>query len=216
MGRSTVQIGIFEPIPQDLTLFETMRAEADGRIDRLPLHLARLERGCAAVGFPLDMQAVTARLDELPKGQDLRVRLSVDAAGGVKVVHAALPDQPANWRVSISGHRLRAGDPWLAIKSSARAVYDAARADMPDGADEVILLNEQGQVCEGSITNLFLLRGGKMLTPPLACGLLPGVLREDLLASGVATEAVLMPEDLTNGRLFCGNSLRGLIPARLM
>ena len=211
-----MQIRIPGPIPQGLTLFETVLAEPDGSIRRLPLHLARLERGCAAVGFPLDPEAATAALKDLPLGQALRVRLVVHSDGAIKVTHAPVPEAPQEWRVAISAERLRSGDPWLGIKSSARGVYDAARAAMPAEADEVILLNEAGQVCEGSITNLFLLRAGKMLTPPVACGLLPGVLRAELLASGMAREAVLMPEDLSEGRLLCGNALRGLIPARLI
>ena len=55
-----------------------------------------------------------------------------------------------------------------------------------------------------------------LLTPPLACGLLPGVLRARLLREGRAREAVLRPADLAARRLFVGNSLRGLIPARLV
>lgn len=204
------------PVPEGLTLFETMRAEPDGTIRRWPLHLARLERGCAAVGFPLDPKEARAAISALPQGQALRVRLAVDESGGIKVAHAPAPEAPQEWRVAISDRRLRTGDPWLGIKSSARGVYDAARAAMSAEADEVILLNEAGQVCEGSITNLFLLRAGRMLTPPVACGLLPGVLRAELLTSGMAREAVLMPEDLSQGRLFCGNALRGLIPARLI
>ncbi|WP_378945923.1 aminotransferase class IV [Paracoccus sp. R86501] len=204
------------PVPQGLTLFETMRAEPDGTIRRWPLHLARLERSCAAVGFPLNADEANAAVANLPQGQALRVRLVVDGSGAINLTHASAPEAPSEWRVAISAERLQAGDPWLGIKSSARGVYDAARAAMPAVADEVILLNDQGQVCEGSITNLFLLRAGKMLTPPVACGLLPGVLRAELLASGMAREAVLMPKDLSNGRLFCGNALRGLIPARLI
>lgn len=216
MGGSPVQSRIPEPVPQGLTLFETMRAEPDGTIRRWPLHLARLQRGCAAVGFPFDADTASAGLQSLPQGQVLRVRMVVDAGGAINVTHAPAPEAPSEWRVAIADQRLRAGDPWLGIKSSARGVYDAARAEMPDGADEVILLNGEGQVCEGSITNLFLLRDGRMLTPPVACGLLPGVLRAELLASGLAREAILMPGDLTEGRLFCGNALRGLIPARLI
>jgi len=192
-----------------------MRAEADGRIVLWPLHLARLERGCAVLGFPFDLALLQDALTGLPKGQALRARLSVDRAGQVGLIHAPLPENPPFWRVVISDQRLQAGDPWLMIKSSARGVYDAARAALPEGVDEALLLNQHGQLCEGSITNLFLKRGDLLLTPALACGLLPGVLRADLLAKGRAVEAEVMPDDLAKGDLFVGNALRGLIPARL-
>jgi 4-amino-4-deoxychorismate lyase len=85
-------------------------------------------------------------------------------------------------------------------------------------ADEVILLNERGEVCEGTITNIFLDTGDDgLVTAALISGLLPGVLRGELLDTGRAREAVLGPADLADAKaLFVGNSLRGLIPARLV
>jgi 4-amino-4-deoxychorismate lyase len=80
---------------------------------------------------------------------------------------------------------------------------------LPEGLDEVIFLNERGEVCEGAITNLFFDRGQGMRTPPLSCGLLPGVLRAELGCK----EEVLLAEDLPKVRLWVGNALRGLIPA---
>ncbi|MFN7173851.1 MAG: aminotransferase class IV, partial [Thermaurantiacus tibetensis] len=70
---------------------------------------------------------------------------------------------------------------------------------------------------EGSFTSLFVEDGGRLLTPPLGRGLLPGVLRAELLATGRAVEADL-PADAVRkagraGRLFLGNALRGLFPA---
>jgi 4-amino-4-deoxychorismate lyase len=84
-------------------------------------------------------------------------------------------------------------------------------------ADEVILLNERGEVCEGTITSIFADPGDDVLvTPALTSGLLPGVLRAELLDTARAHEAVLGPADLMDAKnLFVGNSLRGLIPARL-
>lgn len=209
-----MQSRIPEPIPEGLTVFETMRVEADGQIRLWPLHLARLRRGCAAVGFPLDEDAIETAMSGLSR--PARVRMSIDQQGKVEVVRADLPPNQAQWQVAISGVGLRSDDPWLQIKTTQRRVYDAARAAMPEGMDEVILLNERGEVCEGTITNLFLRRDGIYLTPPLACGLLPGILRQSLLSSGKAIEAVIMPSDLRAGELFMGNALRGLIPARLV
>lgn len=216
MGGSVVQIGISGPVPEDLTVFETMRAEPDRRIRLWPHHLERLRRGCATVGFQLDEDAVAAALQGLPAGTVLRVRLAVDAAGRTRVAHQPLPANPPFWRGQFSPMRLDSDDPWLRIKSSHRPAYDGARAALRDGCDEAILLNQRGEVCEGSITSLFLRRGDALLTPPLHCGLLPGVLRASLLATGMASEQVLMPDDLSQGDLFCGNALRGLIPLRLV
>lgn len=215
MGGSVVQGGLSGSVPDGLTLFETMRAEADGRIALWPLHRDRLRSGCHALGFPLDEARVLAILSGLPRGQVLRARLSVDAAGQMALSHQPLPPNPAFWRVVIAEPRLDSTDPWLRIKSSHRPVHDRARADLPRGVDEAILLNERGEVCEGTITSLFLRRGARLLTPPLECGLLPGVLRRSLIEAGRAEQARLSQWDLEQGEILMGNALRGLIPARL-
>lgn len=206
---------ISEPLPAGLTVIETMRAEPDGRVRLWPLHLDRLRRDCAAVGFPLDEGRVSAVLAGLPRGQVLRARLTVDAAGAVALTHQPLAANPPLWLLRIADVRLSSSDPWLRIKTSHRPGYDAARAALPGAVDEALLLNERGEICEGTITTLFLEREGRLLTPALDCGLLPGVLRASLLASGRAREAVLRPDDLEDGRILMGNALRGLIPARL-
>lgn len=210
-----MQIRISRPAPAGLKVIETMRAGPDGRIRDWPLHLERLRRDCAAVGFPLDESAVMDSLAVLPKEEVLRVRLTVDANGQVGVEHQTLPPNPDYWDVVLSTVRLERADPWLRLKTSHRPAYDAARANMPASCHEAILLNEQAEICEGTITNIFMRRAGRLLTPAASCGLLPGVLRQSLLESGEAEEVVLYPADLTRGELFCGNSLRGLIPARL-
>jgi 4-amino-4-deoxychorismate lyase len=121
----------------------------------------------------------------------------------------------APWTVAIAEERLDSADPWLRLKSSRRERYDAARATLPDGIDEILFLNERGEVCEGTITNVFLAGRPGMRTPAARCGLLPGVLRGEMLAGKRCREAVLRQEDLASGDLYVGNSLRGLIPARL-
>ncbi|MXN47484.1 hypothetical protein GR138_19980 [Shinella kummerowiae] len=152
-------------------------------------------------------------------GSPLRIRLELFADGQIDVQMAAFPPLAPDtiWRLAIATTRLASTDPLLRHKTSRRAAYAAARAEFPaTEADEVILANERGELCEGTITSLFLDDGSGILkTPPLACGLLAGVLREELLESGKAVEQVLLPQDLATGVLLVGNSLRGLIRGRL-
>jgi 4-amino-4-deoxychorismate lyase len=142
-------------------------------------------------------------------GHPARLRLTMDREGRVEWTDAALPPAKAEWRVGLAQERLRSDDPWLRVKSTRREAYDRARAALPEGLDEVLFLNERGEVCDGSITSVFVDRGQGMRTPPLSSGLLPGVLRAEL---GCAEE-VLRAEDLPGVRLWVGNALRGLIPA---
>ncbi|TIM98150.1 MAG: hypothetical protein E5Y38_20380, partial [Mesorhizobium sp.] len=102
--------------------------------------------------------------------------------------------------------------------TSRRETYQQARAEyLATRADEVLLANERGELCEGTITNLFAdFGGGVLVTPRLDCGLLPGVLRGELLDEGRAAEAIYTFDDLKSAQaIFVGNSLRGLIPAQL-
>jgi 4-amino-4-deoxychorismate lyase len=201
-------------VPDGLRLIETFRWGPSGFV-RLPAHLARMAAGAEALGVPFDRAAVDRVLATVGGDGPLRVRLTLGLDGVPAVAATPLGPPTGGWRVVLAGARLRSDDPWLRLKSSARATYDAVRAGLPAGVDEAVLLNERGEVCDGTITTVFLDRGAGLVTPPLACGVLPGVLRAEMLQSGACREAVLGAEDLGEGRLFVGNSLRGLVPARL-
>lgn len=201
--------------PAGLKLIETFGWEPEGGFRRLPAHLARLAAGASALGIDVDHATIDRALGGVSGGAPLRVRLTLALDGRVDVTWASVGRVETGWTLVVASERLWSGDPWLRIKSTRRAAYDTARAALPPGADEALLLNERSEVCEGTITSVFADFGDGLVTPPLACGLLPGVLRGELLAAGTAREAVLRRDDLAGARLFVGNSLRGLIPARL-
>jgi 4-amino-4-deoxychorismate lyase len=202
------------------SLIETLRYEPRQGFTRLRLHLARLERSARRIGFPKPADAA-ARLQEAVVGAagPLRVRLTFDSTGRVEVTTAPFaPLSPEMiWTVGVAETRLDSADKLLRIKTTRRAVYDAARAEFTTlQADEVLMLNERGDVCEGTITSVFLDDGSGILrTPPIACGLLAGVLRTELICQRKARVARITLDDLATGKLFVGNSLRGLIPAKL-
>jgi len=191
-----------------LKLVETLGWDG-AQLGRLPLHMARLVRSAQLLGWSCDADAAAQALHAAAPTGPARIRLTLDAQGLIEVHAAALPPAKPEWRLSLASARLSSQDPWLMLKSTRRATYDAARATLPAGADEVIFQNERGEVCDGSITTLFFDRGQGLRTPPLTSGLLPGVLRAEL----AAPEELLMVQDLPKVRLWVGNSLRGLIPA---
>ena len=196
---------------ESLRLIETLAFDGNGLV-RGELHLARLARSAALLGWPCDAALCRAALLD-GRGAAARLRLTLDFAGRVEVTTAALVPVTSIWSVGLAAVRLKSDDPWLTVKSSRRAVYDAARAGLSKGLDEVLFLNERAEVCDGTITSVFFDRGQGMRTPPLSCGLLPGVLRAEMLAPGQVSEEVLLASDLPRVRLWVGNSLRGLIPA---
>lgn len=198
-------------------LIETFGFRPGQGFVRLNRHLDRMARSAAALGLPFDKDGAQAALAAVGGDAPLRVRLALRLDGQFSVTTGPLAPNPPQWRFAISEARLDAADPWLGHKTTRRWLYDATRAALPAGVDEALFLNTEGALCEGTITNLFVQLDGALLTPPLAAGLLPGVLRGELLATGKAREADLRLADLVRAEaIFFGNSLRGLIPAQLI
>jgi 4-amino-4-deoxychorismate lyase len=148
------------------------------------------------------------------------VRLVMSFRGKMEITTTPFEAEPEEkvWRLKIAKTRLQSEDSLFRHKTSRRDPYEAARAEFSkDEADEVLLLNERDEVCEGTITNLFAESAdGTLLTPPLTSGLLPGVLRAELIRERKARGEVLKLDDLRHRKLFVGNSLRGLIRAELV
>ena len=193
-------------------LIETMAFDPEAGMPLLERHLARMKASADVFGFAFDrhearneLQAATFRLRARAK-----VRLLLAASGAIAIEVAPAPEpRTAPLRVALAPLPVSPADFRLRHKTSDRGFYDAARAQC--GADEVVFVDPNGFVTEGSFTNVFAERGGVLLTPPLSRGLLPGVLRAELLETGRAREAELRPEEL--GTFFVGNALRGLVTA---
>lgn len=221
----------------DFSLIETLRWQSDLGYVRLNLHMARLVASAKTLGFEGAGEAEIA-LQEFAKkelgsilispiegrsathGAVYRVRLELYPDGKISITSAPFALQPEHtvWNVKIASTLLSSDDRLLRHKTSRRSVYDQARVEVTkDDADEVLLLNERGELCEGTITSLFVEGdNGVFLTPPLSSGLLAGVLRTSLLCAKKARVQKLMPEDLKNKTVYIGNSLRGLIKANII
>ncbi len=201
-------------------LIETMRFEPDSGIALLELHLARMKQSAAALGFAFDRHAVRNQIQALCFELDApaRVRLLLARSGATALETGPLPatlGEPVT--VIALPHPLDPSDWRLMHKTSDRGFYeDALAAARRLGADEAVLVRGDGLVTEGSFTCIFADGpDGMLLTPPASLGLLPGVLREQLLAEGKAREAELTLDDLAGG-FWIGNALRGLMRATLI
>lgn len=192
-------------------LIETMRFDPREGVLLLERHLARMRDSAATFGYPFDrhavrneLQAATFRLREVA-----RVRLMLSPSGAVAIETSPLPPtKPEPWQVAVMPLPADPADFRLRHKTSDRRFYDAARGT----ADEVVFVDPDGFMTEGSFTSVFVERKGVLLTPPVTRGLLPGILRAELIDSGRAVERDLTPADLAGGFLL-GNALRGLVSA---
>ena len=117
-------------------------------------------------------------------------------------------------RIALAAEPVDSADPFLFHKTTRRKVYQRALAGKP-GRDDVVLWNERGELTESTIANLVVRLDGRLVTPPLDCGLLPGVFRGHLLARGRVTEGIVELDDVPRiSELWLVNSVRQWMPAR--
>lgn len=202
-------------------LIETMLYDGANGIWLFEGHMKRLASSANYFAFAFDdaraREAIQAAIADAGDAR-LRVRFLLDEDGNVSVTKSPQPQSAADavMRYVISDTRLNSSDLFLYHKTTRRHLYDREWAHFSEtlGADEVIYLNERGELAEGSRTTIFIERAGKLLTPPLTAGVLPGVLRQSLIDKGRVTEAVLKIEDLNRAdAVYLGNSVRGLMKA---
>lgn len=194
-----------DPADRGLTLgdglFETLAARR-GRILRLRAHLDRLARGAAVLGLPLPRLDFARALDavRIANGlEDAVLRLTVTRGTGARgvlppatprptvlITAAAMPAPAPPARLVVATcTRRNERSPLSAVKSlnyldNILARQEAAAA----GADDALLLNTRERIAETTVANLFAVIDGMLVTPPVADGALPGVMRASLLALG--------------------------------
>jgi para-aminobenzoate synthetase/4-amino-4-deoxychorismate lyase len=204
----------------DFELFETMRADRDGCRHR-DLHLSRMARSAEYFGFRFDLQAARGRLDEVCAHADgaTRVRLALKADGGMQVSSAALMPVVEPVRLLLAKDTVQSDDLFLRHKTSVRARYDAAWRDAEaQGAFDTVFFNERDELAEGGRSSVFVKVDGQWLTPPLAAGVLPGVMRRLMLEDPEwdAREAVVTRAMFQRAsKIVVCNALRGALRAEL-
>jgi para-aminobenzoate synthetase/4-amino-4-deoxychorismate lyase len=207
----------------------------------LDLHLERLTASAEYFGFEVGSSVTSgasaeasiegrvralldARCSNLATGS-YRVRLRLARDGTLAVEVDPFRPERRVWRVTVAPGAFPSQDVFAFHKTTFRERYELAAAGAAaaagegggSGVDEVLLVNERGELTEGTRTNVALQFGGEWLTPPLDAGLLPGVFRAHLLRSGRLVEATLYPRDLRRAhRVRLMNALRGWIPATVV
>ena len=204
---------------QDTKIIETFRWELQKGFIRGSAHKARMKRAAKALGYPFNTALYDEVLKEIKAHKSPQhIRLTLDAQGTFKIDtkdYSKFIDP----KIILSKHRLSANVQNFKHKISRRNFYDGERERLKHhfNITEVIFLNEDNKVCEGSFTSLFIEKNGQLLTPRLSIGLLPGILRAELIKSGNAIEADISQTDLTKAdKIYIGNSLRGLMPTSLV
>jgi branched-chain amino acid aminotransferase len=220
-------------------IFETLLVR-DGRVEHCDRHLQRLRNSATMLGIPLlyDAESLIQALDALLTATALTrdlaaVRITLTRGAGRRGLLPPEAPEPHLMMTAVAYHqpqedsftarivaiRRNEGSPLSRIKSlnyldNVLAFQEAVAG----GVDEALLRNNAGQICGGSRTNLFVVRAGQLITPPIADGVLDGIKRQVILERARAIgcpvlEQSLTPMDLlTVDEAFLSNSLMGIKP----
>ena len=216
-------------------LFTTVRI-VDGEAFAFERHWRRLEKDAERTRLPLPFQAARVRvqLGELLRANKVRegtarIYIIFNRTGfwtsdekmpevDLMLYSAGLPPYKEPVRLGLRAHGRHAGSPLAGVKTTAwlNNVWHLQEAQKA-GFDEVVLLNERGEVAECTAANIFIVRGGRVVTPPLNSGCLEGVTRAVLLEIAPAAgfpvdEKTITPEDLYGAEeVFISSTNRNLL-----
>lgn len=220
----------------EFELIETILWQPESGFWLIEEHLARLAESARYHNFYFDSGATRDALAAearsfAEKRRHMRVRVLLAKDGTVRLSHAlcaapkpgpaaASTGQEEIPPVTVSDRRTDSRDPFLYHKTTLRDFYNREReAALAKGYYEVFFRNERGEITEGSISTVFIEKHGIFFTPPLHCGLLPGVFRASFLKSAGQDrirEKVLYPGDLARAdAVYAANSVRGMVRVRL-
>lgn len=198
-------------------LLETLRLHR-GRYWLQRGHLARMAHSARALGFPFDGELVVRELAaaaDRHRTGDWRVRLRLTIDGAARVEVFALEPRPAAATVAVAASPVDSANPWLRHKTTRRGLYEALAVEK-EGIFDTLLHNGRGELTEFTRGNLVVELDGRLVTPPLECGLLPGVYRQVLLARKRVSEQIVTLGDIEHATaLWFVNSVRGGISVQL-
>ncbi|MGH7642410.1 MAG: aminodeoxychorismate synthase component I [Candidatus Dormibacteria bacterium] len=203
---------ILHRYPVRFQLIETMAYQPGPGLRNCEDHLRRLAASAEYFGFQLDLASVRTRLSEATRGasEAARVRLLVDRDGVATIELASMPPPSTEpVRLTVDRKPVQSAEIWLYHKTTKRTTYESRKARHRD-VDDVVMVNERGELTETTVANLALHLDGKWLTPSHEAGCLPGVQRGRLIAEGTLKERALYIEDLRRAQqIALVSSLRG-------
>ncbi len=203
---------ILSSTPVAFQLLETMAGSPGGEVRNLEMHLGRLTRSAQYFDFHVELDQIRSAIQAALRSTEIptRVRLLVSRGGAVSVEVGPMPSAARGTvRLDLDLAPVQSSDVWLFHKTTRRSVYQCRAARHP-GVDDVILINERGELTETTVANLVVELDGRWWTPPLDSGCLPGIERGNLLADGKITERVITLDDLTRAQgIALVSSLRG-------
>ncbi len=196
---------------RDFEILETLLLTPGKGFFLLERHIARARNAAARFGYAFDEPGIRKALATCVQGVDAtqRVRCLLAQDGSIEAEAIAMAaEADKTWRLGVVPNACTSTDVFLYHKTTRRDVYERARACCPD-CDDVLLMNERGEITESTIANVVIDMNGERLTPPVASGLLAGTFRDELLEHGEIREAIITPDMLARAdAIWLINSVR--------
>ncbi len=181
-------------------------------------HKARMQSSAEYFGYPFSTKAFDTLLKQIENELDdmnvYKVRILLDKSGELKWDVTGIDFSfPQSQKVLFASRPVSEQEVLLYHKSTYRPWFDLAREDISSNACfDMVFCNSKSQITEGARSNIFIEKEGMLYTPPVSCGLLPGVLRKNLIREGKCKEKILFKDDILSAdAVYCGNSVRGLV-----
>jgi para-aminobenzoate synthetase/4-amino-4-deoxychorismate lyase len=204
---------ILVQLTPDFALLETILWTPQEGYFLLDDHLNRLRDSSAYFSRPVDIEAIREKLNALARKlphRPHRIRLVVPQENEPMLEAHILISPPQPYRIRLAKMLIHSRNPFLYHKTTHRHAYEQALAESP-GYDDILLWNEREEVTESCIANVLVEMDGRLLTPPVHCGLLPGTYRSLLLKQDKVREEMIHVRDLSRcSRIYLVNSVRGM------
>jgi para-aminobenzoate synthetase / 4-amino-4-deoxychorismate lyase len=205
--------------PSEFKLIETLYWNKGYRL--LDQHLARMRDSAEYFEFAFNEKRLRLALQTLAAefpAKAKRVRITLAREGEFEITHADFAAAHFG-RVGLSRKRISSNDRFLFHKTTNRDLYtQELTAARNRKLDDVLFFNEAGELTEGAIHNVFVVKDNLWRTPPVECGLLPGTFRAEILRTRPnAREAILYLDDLKNAdAIYLCNSVQGIFPVKVV
>ena len=195
--EAVVKARILDYGQSDFDLLETLRWSPGTGWYWLDLHLDRLEAAADYFGVPVEREAVQVQLEGAVAGQnESRVRLTVSRRSAIEIVLQPYVEPSSGPAIiAVDLEPVNTASPFLYHKTTRRDSYNDRLARHPD-ADDVLLVNERGEITESTVANVAVKLDGEWVTPPIEAGCLPGIYRRVLLDDGRLVERSVPINDL--------------------
>lgn len=202
----------------EFSLVETILLEK-GSLFFWAEHMKRLKDSAEYFSFDIDLNMLDNLKHKIVSTSECEremIRILLSQGGTLKMERSEVIEN-LSLDVTLSERTENLSNPFLFHKTTIRSWYDNAMLQIKNGdVFDVIFVNSKGEVAEGARSNVFVEINGELFTPPVKCGLLPGILRQNMIANKQVTEKIILRGDLKHAdRIFCGNSVRGLVEVNI-